>query len=136
MKKVIFLIGLLFCSLLSNAQESTYKAVATELYTWNKIQNSWDLHTKNSNTTIVVVVEKEFITFQAKSPSMYKIYVNTKKSLDTKSMTGYRYDGKDLKNDIMVKVDVLREIEGSVVLVSIINDLEGINLRFFLVSNE
>lgn len=136
MKKLIILLCSLFSVFASNAQESTYKAIATELYSWNKLDKSWDLHTKNSNTTIIVVVEKEFITFQAKSPSMYKVYVDTKKPLDTKSMTGYRYDAKDLKNDTFVKVDVLKEIGGSLLLVSIINDLEGFNLRFFMVAND
>lgn len=135
MKKVIILLSFIFLYFVSEAQESTYKAIATELYSWNKTQGSWELYTKNSNTSIVVVVEDEFITFQAKSPTMYRIFVSTKKPLDTKSMKGYRYDAKDLKNDILVKVDVLREIDGSLVLVSIINDLEGINLRFFMVSN-
>ena len=136
MKKLIILLCFILSYFVSEAQETTYKAVATELYVWDKVQKVWDLNTKNSNTSIFVVVEKDFITFQAKSPSMYRIYVDTKKPLDTKSMTGYRYDAKDLKNNILVKVDVLREIDGALVLVSIINDLEGFNLRFFLVSTD
>ena len=73
MKKLIILLCFILSYFVSEAQETTYKAVATELYVWDKVQKVWDLNTKNSNTSIFVVVEKDFITFQAKSPSMYRI---------------------------------------------------------------
>lgn len=81
---------------------------------------------------ITVVIEEKFISFQAKTPSMYKIYENSKEVVKTKSLDGYRYIAKDLKEEKMVKIDILASEEQKAVLVSIINVDEGYNLRFFL----
>ena len=131
MKKILFVLALGLVSLFAQAQ-TYYKATVTELYTYNKNTEEWELYQKNSDVNITVVVEEEFISFQAKTPSFYKIYSNTKEPMSTKSLEGYRYLGKDLKTDKMVKVDVLVSKESQVALLSIINSTEGYNFRFFL----
>jgi hypothetical protein len=133
MKKFILLFFLSVGFISLKGQETYYKALITELYTYNEKTKNWDLHTKNSNSDIRIVLEDEFITFQAKSPSMYKIYTTTKKTLETKSMKGLTYDAKDLKHDEMVTLDILREKDGDVAMISIVNQTRGINVRFFLI---
>lgn len=81
---------------------------------------------------ITVVIEEKFISFQAKTPSMYRIYENSKEVVKTKSLEGYRYFAKDLKEEKTVKIDILASEEQKAVLVSIINVDKGYNLRFFL----
>ena len=131
MKKLILFLSLVLVYLVPQAQ-SYYKASITEMYTYNRGTEEWDLYQKNSDMNITVVIEDRFISFQAKTPSMYRIYENSKEIIKTKSLSGYRYQAKDLKEDKMVKIDILASDEQKAVLVSIINIDEGYNLRFFL----
>jgi len=131
MKNIIFSVILLFSSLLGFTQ-TYYKASVTEMYTWDRVDKEWNLYQKNSDVSITVVIEEEFISFQAKTPSMYKIYLNSKEELKTKSLSGYRYSAKDLKEDKLVTIDVLVGNESPVAVISIINMNEGYNLRFLL----
>ncbi len=131
MKKVLFVLLLVFLSFVGYSQ-SFYKATLTELYTFDKSSEEWILYQKNSDVNITVVVEEEFISFQAKTPSMYKIYSENKEPINTKSLRGYRYLAKNLKTDKMVKIDVLISNDSPVALISVINLSDGFNLRFFL----
>lgn len=131
MKKTLLGFLFLISSLISFSQ-SYYKATVTEMYTYNSNTKEWDLYQKNSDVNIIVVIEDEYITFQAKKPSMYRIYLSTKEPLSTKSLSGFRYGAKDLKEEKYVKMDVLVSNDSPIALVSIINVNEGYNLRFFL----
>jgi len=132
MKKIILSLIVVFSSLISFSQ-TYYKAKITELHTFNTSTQEWSLYDKNSDVDITVVVEERFISFQAKTPSFYKIYPETKEPFNTKSYRGYRYSGKDLKTDTMVKIDILGSTDDGVAMVSIVNSVEGYNFRFFLV---
>ena len=131
MKHLLITLVFALSSLLGLTQ-SYYKATVTEMYTYNKSTEEWELYQKNSDVNITVVIEDEFISFQAKTPSMYKIYPDSKESLTTKTLKGYRYLGKDLREDKMVKIDVLISNDSPVAIISIINSNQGFNLRFFL----
>lgn len=131
MKKLILTLTLIISSLVLSAQ-TYYKATLTEMYTYDNINKNWELYSKNSDVRITVVVEPEFISFQAKKPSMFKVYDNTKEEMNTKSLSGYRYSAKDLRDDQMVKIDVLVHKETKTAIISIINVSEGYNLRYFL----
>lgn len=136
MKTLILSFVLSLFSFLAKSQETYYMAVQTEMYLYNQKTDSWDLHQKNGDVKIRIVVEEQFVTFQAKSPSMYKIYLNTKEPLETTSLTGYRYSAKDLKKDVMVKLDIVRSKNSAgAAMLSIVNNTEGINLRFFLIDD-
>lgn len=132
MKKLILSLLLVLSTSLVFSQ-TYYKAKITELYVYNKATDQWDLSDKNSDVDITVVVEEKFISFQAKTPSFYKIYSETRETFNTKNYRGYRYTGKDLKTDTMVKVDILGSTQEGVAMISIVNSLEGYNFRFFLV---
>lgn len=130
--KNIFLTLLFSFICLFGFSQTYYKATVTEMYTYDKTNKEWTLYQKNSDVNITVVIEDEFISFQAKTPSMYRIYLSTKEELNTKSLSGYRYSAKDLKGEKMVKIDVLVSNDSPVAMVSIIDIDEGYNLRFFL----
>jgi len=131
MKKLAILFFLGFISLSSFAQ-TFYKATITEMYMYDRNKEEWTLYQKNSDVNITVVIEDEFISLQAKTPTMYKIYLNSKEPMNTKSLKGYRYLAKDLKEEKMVKIDVVVSEEAEMAIVSIINHNEGYNLRFYL----
>lgn len=131
MKKLIFIISFIVTNLFSFGQ-NYYKATMTEMYTYNRNSQEWELYQKNSDTKITVVIEDKFISFQAKTPTMYRIYEGTKEPLNTKSLKGYRYQAKDLKEEKLVKIDIVVSEETKLVIVSIVNYDEGYNLRFFL----
>ncbi|MFN9897529.1 MAG: hypothetical protein ACK55Z_01775, partial [bacterium] len=95
------------------------------MYTYDNVNKSWELYQKNSDVNITVVVESQFISFQAKKPSMFKVYENSKEEMNTKSLSGYRYTAKDLREDQMVKIDVLTHQESRTAVISIINVSEG-----------
>ena len=129
-KTFLILIGILF-SLLSIGQ-SYYRAVSTELYEYNSEKEEWFLKTKFSDTKIIVVIEEQFITIQAKSPTMYKVFSETKEDINTEKLLGYRYDARDLKLDLGVKIDVIRFKESNLAMVSVVNRINGYNMRFFV----
>jgi hypothetical protein len=131
MKKILFFVLLVISGVIGYSQ-SYYKATLTELYTYDKSSEEWILYQKNTDANITVVVEDEFVSFQAKTPSMYRIYLENKEPINTKSLRGYRYLGKNLKTDKMVKIDVLISNDSPVALISVINASDGFNLRFFL----
>lgn len=131
MKHLILLISFIAANLFSFGQ-SYYKATMTEMYTYNKNSEEWDLYQKNSDTKITIVIEDKFISFQAKTPTMYRIYESTKEPINTKSLKGYRYQAKDLKEEKMVKIDIVTSEGTKLVIVSIVNFDEGYNLRFYL----
>ena len=132
MKKFILSLLLVLSTSIVFSQ-TYYKAKITELHVYNKSTDQWQLSDKNSDVSITVVVEDQFISFQAKTPSFYKIYSETREPFNTKSYRGYRYTGKDLKTDTMVKVDILGSDQEGVAMISIVNSIEGYNFRFFLV---
>ena len=122
---------LIFLSLSSFAQ-TFYKATITEMYMLDRTKEEWKLYQKNSDVNITIVIEDEFISIQAKTPTMYKIYLNSKEPMNTKSLKGYRYLAKDLKEEKMVKIDVVVSEEAEMAIVSVINQDVGYNLRFYL----
>jgi len=131
MKKLLLSLVLsLFCFI--SFSQDYYRAKNTEHYQWNSESEEWVLKTKYSDLDIVIVIEDEFLTIQAKSPSMYKIFAETKEDITTKKIVGYRFDARDLKRDTRVKIDIVRLTEGTTSMISIINSVEGYNLRFFI----
>jgi hypothetical protein len=131
MKKIFLSIALLLSSLFLSAQ-TFYKATLTELYTYNSYSKEWNLHTKNSDVNITIVVETDFITIQAKVPSMYKVFKENAEPFNTESLQGYRYIAKDLRRDQYVKIDILRSKIDNIGIISIVDVDRGYNQRFFL----
>jgi hypothetical protein len=107
-----------------------------ELYLWNTSTEEWKLDTKLSDLKIDVTVEDEFISFHAKTPTMYKVYINNKEPMTTKSLDGYRYIGRDLRTDDEVKIDVFKSKNSNIGVISIVNMKKGFNFRYFLELSE
>lgn len=131
MKKITLLLTFILGTLVINAQ-TYFKATLTELYFYDNYTKEWSLHTKNSDVNITIVVEEEFITIQAKTPSMYKVYTSGKEPFNTTNLQGFRYNAKDLRRDEMIKIDILKQKNGDVGLISIVNSEQGFNQRYFL----
>lgn len=131
MRALLLTLVLTLSSLFLNAQ-NYYKATLTEMYSYNNSTKSWDLYQKNSDVNIVIVVEDEYINIQAKSPSFFKIYLDSKEPLNIKTFTGNSYVAKDLKKDKLVKIDILKYTNTNYIVLSIIDTDDGYNLRFFL----
>lgn len=131
MKTLLLSLILSLTTLFSSAQ-NYYRATLAELYTHNQKEDSWDLYQKNSDVNIVIVVEEEYINIQAQSPSFYKIYVNTKEPINSKSFTGSRYIAKDLKKETLLKIDILNHLTTDYIVLSVIDNEKGLNFRYFL----
>jgi hypothetical protein len=135
MKKIIFTLILSFISLFSFSQ-TVYRCYMAELYLWNTSTEEWKLDTKLSDLKIDVTVEDEFISFHAKTPTMYKVYNNSKEPMTTKSLEGLRYNGRDLRTDDEVKIDVFKSKNSNIGVISIVNMKKGFNFRYFLELSE
>lgn len=134
MKSIFVSLVFLFLSTFLNAQ-TIYRAAITEMYTWNTNLGEWQLYSKNSDVKIEVCVEDEFLTIFAHSPTMYKIYKNTKEPISFSKYSGHRYTAKDLKTDLLVTLDIAGSPDDKVALLSIVNKSEQYNLRYFLIVN-
>lgn len=134
MKSLLLSLAFVLISFFSNAQ-TIYRAAITEMYTWNSGTSEWQLYSKNSDVKIEVCVEDEFLTIFAHSPTMYKIYKNTKEPISFSKYSGHRYTAKDLKTDLLVTVDIAGNPDDKVALLSIVNKSEQYNLRYFLIVN-
>lgn len=129
-----FFLSLIFVlSSLIACSQTIYRASITELHTWNTYKEEWELHSKNSDVKIQVCVEDEFLTIFAQSPTMYKIYKNTKENISFSKYSGYRYTAKDLKTDLLVVLDIVGNSTEGVALLSVMNKSEKYNLRYFLI---
>ena len=131
MKKFFLILFLIFSSFCGFTQ-TVYRCSMAELYTLDPNTKDWTLDTKLSNLKIDITIEDEFISFHAKSPTMYRVYNNTKEPLTTKSLQGFRYDGRDLKTDDEVKIDIFKSKTTNIAVISIINFRKSINFRYFL----
>lgn len=131
MKKFLISLSFIFLSFAGYSQ-NYFKAYRTEMYTYNEQTEEWDLYQKNSDMNITIVVEEEFLSVHAKSPSMYKIYGGSKEDISTKSLVGYRYKARDLRQEVGVVIDIVRSTENSISMISVINKTEKYNLRFYI----
>ena len=131
MKKIILSIVLILSCVVSFCQDY-YKAYTTEMHTYNNTSKEWELYQKNSDTDITIVIENEFLSIQGKSPSMYKIYTESKEDISNKNLIGVRYKARDLKHDTQVTIDIVKVTSNSTAMISVINYNEGYNLRFFV----
>lgn len=133
MKKFFSLFILSLFSLIGYTQtseEAYYKATTTELYTKNEYTDKWELYQKNGTTNITVVVEENFLSIQAKKPTIYKIYRTNIKDINTDKLEGARYEAKDLKSEQYCTIDIMKLKNSSYYLISIING--KINLRYYV----
>lgn len=132
MKKITLIITLfLFCLVgYSQSSEAYYKAITTEMYTKNENSGKWELYQKNGTTNITIVIERNFLSVQAQKPTIYKIYRDDMKDIDTETLVGARYMAKDLKTDEYCNIDVLKFKTGNLYLISII--VGRINLRYYV----
>lgn len=131
MKKLLLSIFLILVCVTSFCQDY-YKAYTTEMYTYNKVSKEWELYQKNSDTDITIVVENEFLSIIGKSPSMYKIYSESKEDISNKNMVGIRYKARDLKHDTQVTIDIVKAVSSGTAMISVINYNDEYNLRFFV----
>lgn len=131
MKKLVLSCILLVFSILSVYSQSYYSANVTELYTYDVESEKWVLYQKNSDVNIGVVLEEEFLTFQAKTPTMYKIVKSSAKNISSTKFQGYRYEGIDLKKSARCSIDVVK-IDENNYIISIISGNYDYNLRYYI----
>jgi len=102
------------------------------MYVYDYTNEKWQLYSKYSDLNIVIVVEKGYINIQAKSPAMYRVYEEGKERVNTETIQGYRYKATD-KQGTLVTLDFLtsKDPESELVVFSIINKVDGVNLRYY-----
>jgi hypothetical protein len=129
MKKIVLILSLLFCGFFGYSQ-SYYIATKSELYTYNLNNEEWDLYQKNSDVNITIVLEDDFLSIQANSPTMYKLARGRGKEISGKSYTGFRYDALNLKKNEICTIDIVKFDETNF-MVSIFKTGEY-NFRYYI----
>lgn len=131
MKKLILIIGFLLFSVFSVTAQSYYVATKTEMYMYNSQTSQWELYQKNSDVSITVVLEDEFVHFQAKTPTVFKLYKSTAVDISGKTFEGFRYDALDLKKNINCTIDILK-LNSQEYMISVISNSREYNLRYYI----
>jgi len=132
MKKLLFTLLLTFVSVISFSQ-TYHTATKTEMYVFNRNLEKWELYDVNLNVDIVVVLEENFVTIQANSPTMYRILQGSAKNISQKDFKGYRYEAIDLKKDIKCYIDIIETDNDSNYIISIFK-LNDYILRYYMKS--
>ena len=132
MKKILLLLTILITTVTTYSQENEeyYVATSTEMYIRNKNTNEWELYQKNGSTSITIIIEKDFISIQAKKPSIYKIFNSGEKIISTENLQGTRFLAKDLKSEEICNVDILKIKSTDYYVINI--TLNEYNLRYFI----
>lgn len=131
--KKLFLSLILSLFYLVSCSQTSYLATRSEIYEYNHQSKDWVLYQKNSNVEIILVFEEEYLTIQAQSPSMYKVYPETKKPIESEELRGFRYDAYDFKRSVSCKLDIVKYDE-KYFLISIVRG--DYNLRFYIERSE
>jgi hypothetical protein len=130
MKK--FIILLLFCLTFgSSFSQTRVTATSTEMYTYDTNKSEWILYSRNPNVEIEVILEDDFITFFAKTPTMFRLDKNNPKEVKLKSGKGYRYNGWDFRRNQECLIDVI-QLKSGEYLISIIPSDFTYNLRYYI----
>lgn len=131
MKKLILFLGFILVSIVSVTAQSYYVATKTEMYMYDSQTSKWELYQKNSDVNITVVLEEEFVHFQAKTPTIFKIYKSSAADISGKTFEGFRYDALDLKKNINCTIDILKLNEQEY-MISVISNSREYNLRYYI----
>jgi hypothetical protein len=131
MKKLILFLGLFLTLITSIGAQSYYVATKTEMYMYNTQTSEWELYQKNSDVSITVVLEDEFVHFQAKTPTIFKLYKSTRTDISGKTFEGFRYDALDLKKNLNCTIDILKLNEQEY-MISVISNSREYNLRYYI----
>ena len=121
-------------SLVGNAQESkVYKIIQSEWYMYDNIKEEWRLQTQNKDVSIDLVVYKNVVNVQAKTPTLYRLDESSKRKIGTKDVVGFRYDAIECVNMEKCTVDIATMQDADIFLFSVIvkKDEYLVNLRFF-----
>ena len=133
MKKLLLAL-LTVLSLAGNAQDSkTYKIIQSEWYLYDEIKEEWKLQTQNKDVSIDLVVYKNVVNVQAKTPTLYRLDESSRRKITSGEVVGYRYDAIECVNMEKCTVDIATIPESDIFLFSVITkkDDYSVNLRFF-----
>lgn len=135
MKKLFLSLSILFVGLFTNAQDSkSYLVTRSEWYLYNDKSEEWVLQDKNSNVKIDMVVYKNVINIQAKTPTLFRLDEDSKETIKGKKFSGYRYSAIECVEMKKCDVDIVRlEEDESIFLFSVIFTENGnkFNLRYY-----
>ena len=132
MKKLLLAL-LTVLSLAGNAQDSkTYKIIQSEWYLYDEIKEEWKLQTQNKDVSIDLVVYKNVVNVQAKTPTLYRLDESSRRKITSGEVVGYRYDAIECVNMEKCTVDIATIPESDIFLFSVITkkDDYSVNLRF------
>ena len=134
MKKTLLTILIDFTLTVTNAQEKStvYKAFNTSWYLWEN--GEWVQQSENKDVDISIVFYKNAINIQAKTPTLYKIKRETKKSINESKIYGQSFESLECvnENDATVSYIYFRENKSLFLLSIVFNDgTRNLNFRYY-----
>lgn len=134
MKKILLTIALALTLMVSHAQESStvYQAYNSSWYVWEN--DEWVLQTENKDVDISMVFYKNSINIQAKTPTLYKLRTETKKTINEKNIYGQSFEALECVNEYNATVSYIYfRDDNKAFLLSIIFKKDGrsVNFRYY-----
>jgi hypothetical protein len=134
MKKTLLTILIAFTLTVTNAQEKStvYQAFNTSWYLWEN--GEWVQQSENKDVDISIVFYKNAINIQAKTPTLYKIKRETKKSINESKIYGQSFESLECvnENDATVSYIYFRENKSLFLLSIVFNDgTRNLNFRYY-----
>lgn len=135
------LLIIVFSGLLSYAQESkVYTANRTAWYIYNENTKDWDLQSENTDVNIDIVVFKNVINIQAKTPSLFRLDEDSKRQINTENLAGLRYSAIECVDMQKCTVDIVASKNTDsrvfVLLITYNKDIGKVNLRYYATYND
>jgi len=138
MKRLLLAVLLAFTFSTISAQDDDpqiYKVYQSELYTFNSKSNEWVLEKQNVDANFNIVFYKNSINIQAKTPTLFKIKVETREAFKRDGFYGVTFGALECVNETYCTVDYVyfNNDEAKFVLGIRFEDkvLGKVNLRYY-----
>ena len=142
MKKLILSVITCLMFLFTYAQNddaSVYQIYQSEFYTYDSQTERWNLETQNKNVNISMVFYKDAINIQARTPTLFKIKMESKKPIRGNGYYGFSFDALECVDGKACKVDYVyleNDKNAFMLSVSFKDDVLGkVNLRYYSTLN-
>ena len=142
MKKLFLALVATLLFSFSYAQDDTstvYRIYQAEFYTYSDATEKWTLETRNTDVNFDLVVYKNNLNIQAKTPTLFKVKVESKKFISGNGYYGYTFEALECVEEKICKLDYVYSTnnKNSFMLSVIFKDevLGNVNLRYYSTLN-
>lgn len=138
MKRILFLLALVFSFVSVSSQTTYYTAFQTEMYEYSTYTSSWNKINQIDDADIPIAITKNVISISAQSATSFKMYSSYREvKIKGASKPMGRWDAREIIKDRNCTVDIIIFDDVDYVVLSIIytDDSPAVNLRYYMRKN-